>query len=135
MEANQELIFKLSMFEQQIQQINQQVQAVEEGIIELRSLKNGLGEIKNSNGKEIMASIGKGIFIKAKIISDELNVDIGEKNFVKKSVSETQEIIESQIRKLEGVRIELDENLETLGNEAKKIIEEAEKENSKRFKN
>ena len=83
-EAQQELMFKLSMFEQQIQQIQQQLQAVEQGVAELTSLNLGLEEIVGSEGKEIMAPIGRGIFVKAKLLSEELIVDVGGKNFVKK---------------------------------------------------
>ena len=66
----QELMFQLSMFEQQIQSIQQQLQAVEKAIQELSSLVLGLEDLKGSEGKEILAPIGKGIFVKTKL-SDE----------------------------------------------------------------
>jgi prefoldin alpha subunit len=126
-ENNQEFLFKLSMFEQQIQQMQQQINAVEEGIMELSSLNIGLGEINNSEGKEILAPVGRGIFIKSKITSENLVVDVGGRNFVKKSVSETQEIIKKQIEKLEEIKKELTQGLEEIGREAEKIISEAQK--------
>ena len=58
----QELMFKLSLFEQQIRQLQEQLQAIEQAIIETSSLKFGLDDIKGGKDKEIMASIGKGIF-------------------------------------------------------------------------
>ena len=85
----QELMFKLSVFEQQLQQLQQQLQAVEQGIAELGSLNLGLDELIGSKGKEIFAPIGKGIFTKSKLLSEDLIVDIGGKNFVKKSIPET----------------------------------------------
>ena len=126
-ENNQEFLFKLSMFEQQIGQMQQQINAVEEGIVELDSLNLGLGEINNSEGKEILAAVGRGIFIKSKITSENLVVDVGGRNFVKKSVSETQEIIKKQIDKLEEIKKELAKGLEEIGREAEKIIGEAQK--------
>ena len=49
MEKNQqELFFKLSMFEQQIQNIQQQLQAVEKAILDLGSLSLDLEELKGS---------------------------------------------------------------------------------------
>jgi len=36
-EKQQEIMFKLSMFEQQIQQLQQQLQAVEESVVDLNS--------------------------------------------------------------------------------------------------
>ena len=124
-QEQQEMLFKLSMFEQKIQQLQQQLQAVEQGTIELNSLNLGLDEIKGKKEKEIFALIGRGIFAKAKLISEDLIVEVGEKKFVKKSVPETQKLIKSQIEKLEEVKKELNENLESVSKETKKMIEGA----------
>ena len=124
-ESQQELLFKLSMFEQQIQNLQQQLRAVEEGMIDISALKVGLDEIKDAVGKEIMAPLGRGIFVKAKIDSDELLVDIGGRNLVKKSVPETKEIIEDQLKKLEEIRKQLNVKLEETDKELTKAITEA----------
>lgn len=120
----QELIYKLSMFEQQIQQLQQQLQAVEQGIVEMNSLNFGLDELIGKQGKEILAPIGRGIFVKSKLISEELTVDIGGRNFVKKTIPETKKIIEEQIKKLEDVKKDLNDNLEKLSEEIRKVMEE-----------
>jgi len=123
----QELMYKFSIFEQQIRELQQQIEAIEKGIIDLNSLNFGLDELVNSEGKEIFASVGKGIFVKAKMSSDELNVDVGNGNFVKKNIPETKELIGEQIRKLEGIRKELEQNLEEIGEEIKNIISQTHK--------
>lgn len=125
MENQQELLFKLSMFEQQIRQLQEQIQAVKLGIIELHSLSLGLEELNGKEGKEILAPIGRGIFAKAKLLSEELIVDIGGKNFIKKNVSETQKLINEQIKKLEYVKRDLEKNLEIVSKEIEKTINEA----------
>jgi len=66
--------------------------------------------------------VGKNIFIKTKIISEELLVGIGEKNLVTKSIPETAKIIENQIKKLESIREELLREIEKLNKEAEKIV-------------
>jgi len=119
---NQEMLYKLSQFEQQIQQLNQQLQAVEQGINDLSSLEIDLNEIKGSEGKEILAPVGRGIYAKAKLLSENLTVDVGGKNFVKKSVSETQELIKKQTEKLEEVKKELNDYLDSVTKEAENII-------------
>jgi prefoldin alpha subunit len=123
-EEKQELFFKLSMFEQQTHQIQEQIDAVEKGINDLAGLGFGLDEIKGSVGKEILATLGRGVFVSAEVKSEDLTVDIGGKNFVKKSISETKEIIEEQIKKLISVKTELGENLEGIGREMTKTLEE-----------
>jgi prefoldin alpha subunit len=131
MDNQQELMFKLSMFEQQIKSIQEQLQLVEQAMIEAGSLKIELDNLKGAKDKEIMASIGKGIFAKAKITEEELLVDVGGRNFVKKTISETQNIIDDQVGKLGEVKAELEEKLEEINNELTKVFEEAEKEEEK----
>ena len=128
-QEQQEIMFKLSMFEQQTQQLQQQLQAVEQGIIELNSLNLGLDEMTGKNDAEIFASIGKGIFVKAKLISEDLIVDIGNKVFVKKSVLETQKLVKDQIEKLEDVKKDLNNNLEATSNELRKLIKSVDENN------
>ena len=125
---NQEVIYRLGMMEQQLQQLQQQMEAVERGINELERLNLGLDEIPNSQDKEIFAQIGKGIYVKAKLVSEELTVNVGDNNFVKKSVSETKELIREQIEKLKEVEKELDNSMRIANNEFMEMIEEYQKQ-------
>ena len=129
---NQELLFKLSMLEQQIRHLQQQFQAVEESINEMNLLNLGLDEIKNSTGKEVLAPLGRGIFVETRLLSDRLTVDVGGRNFVKKSVPETKEIIDAQIKKLNEVSKALDEKIEEINEELTQTIMEAQ-ENQEEF--
>ena len=129
MEKNQEeLMYKLQMYEQQIQQLQQQLEAVEQAIIEMNSLVLGFDELVGSKDKEILAPIGRGIFVKTKLISEDLTVDVGGKNFVKKSIPETKKLIQDQVIKLEEVKKELEGNLEEINNELTTTFMNAQKE-------
>jgi len=133
MQANQqEIMFKLSMFEQQINQLQQQIQAVEQSIIDMDTLHIGLDEIASGEGKDIFAPIGRGIFAKAKIVSEDLIVDIGGRNFVKKTVPQTKKILEEQIEKLEEVKRELDFNIDKVNDELQQTLMEAQKMDEKK---
>jgi prefoldin alpha subunit len=130
-QQQQEILYKFSMFEQQIREIQQQIEAIERGMVDLNSLNFGLDELVGSTGKEIFASVGKGIFIRAKLISEELNVDIGSGNLVKKSIPETKQLIEEQVNKLGDIKKELEHNLEELGEELGRMMNQTqETENS-----
>jgi prefoldin alpha subunit len=118
----QEVMYRFGMFEQQVRELQQQIEAVERGIVDLNSLNFGLDELVGSTGKEIFAPFGKGIFVKAKLLSEGLSVDIGNGNLVKKSIPETKELIEEQIKKLGQIKIELENNLEQLGEELTKMM-------------
>ena len=124
----QEIVFRFQMFEQQMQNLQQQLQAVEQGVVELNSLNLGLDELVGGKDKEIMAPIGRGIFAKAKLLSEDLVVDIGNKNLVKKSIPDTKKILEEQIEKLGEVRKELVSEAEKIQGEMAKIFEEVQRE-------
>ncbi|MBI2044676.1 hypothetical protein HYT23_01320 [Candidatus Pacearchaeota archaeon] len=124
-QKQQELMFKLAMYEQQIKQLNEQLEAVEKAIADSSSLSLNLENLKNGKEKEIVASIGKGIFARAKLISEELLVDIGGKNIVKKSIPEAQKLIGSQVNKLSEIKFEIEKNLEAMNSELMKMFLEA----------
>ena len=128
MDKNQEeLMQKFGMYEQQIQQLQQQLESVEQAIIEMNSLVLGLDELVGSKDKEILAPIGRGIFVKTKLVSEDLTVDVGGKNFVKKSIPETKKLIQTQVEKLEEVKKELEGNLEEINNELTMTFMESQK--------
>ena len=121
----QELAFKFQMFEQQIMAIQQQLQAIEQALVDMIGLSLGLDEIKKD--KEVFASIGKGIFTRAKLISEDLLVDIGEKNYVKKSIKDTKELIQEQTEKLERVKYEPNKEMDKINYELTNVMVEYEK--------
>ena len=128
-EKQQEIFFRLSMFEQQIHQIQEQIGAVEKGINDLGSLNFGLDELREGTGKEILAPLGRGVFVNATMASESLTVDIGGKNFVKKSIPETKEIIEEQIKKLITVKKDLGGTMEKMSLEMEKTLNEFQGDN------
>ncbi|MBU2616374.1 MAG: prefoldin subunit alpha [Nanoarchaeota archaeon] len=123
-ENQQEILQKLGFYEHQLNQLRQQFQAVEEGVVELNSLSIGLGEIDVSEGEEILAPIGRGVFVKAKITSKELIVDVGNRTLVKKDIPETKKIIEEQISKLENLKKDLENNMEGIQEEVTNFLKD-----------
>jgi prefoldin alpha subunit len=123
-EIDPELMIKFQMFEKQIQQLQEQIQAVEQGTVELQMLELGLDDLKGKTGQDILAPMGKGIFVKAKLISEELLVDIGDKKFVTKNIDDTKKLIGNQVKKLEDIKKELEDAMEGLGEEIDKSMRE-----------
>ena len=118
----QELAMQFQMFEQQIRMIQEQQQAVEQAIVDLSSLNFELDELVGKKDEEILSPIGRGIYANAKLTSEELLVDIGNKNFVKKTIPETKVIIKNQIKKLEKAKEELNKELEKINTELTNVF-------------
>jgi prefoldin alpha subunit len=118
----EQLTAQFRMFEQQIRMIQEQQQAVEQAIVELGTLNLELDDLIGKKDNDIMAPIGRGIYASAKLTSEELLVDIGNKNFVKKSIPETKKILQEQLKKLEKVKEELNGELEKINVELTKVF-------------
>lgn len=123
----QEIMFKLQMFEQHINSIHQQLQSVEQAILDLSELNGGVKSLEGKKDKEILAQIGRGIFVKAKLISEDLIVDIGNKNLVTKNIGETNRLISSQIEKLGVAKKELNKNMGQLNSEMENLMKDFQK--------
>lgn len=126
--AKEEILLKLSMLEQKSEEIKQQIEAVESQISELESLKLSLKKIDKSKGKEMLASLGRGIFLKTKVEDDKLFVNVGSKIVVKKTPSETIEIIDAQTNEMENIKRNLLGAIEQVNVNLSEIFEEARKE-------
>ena len=127
---DQELQQRFQIFEQQIMQLQQQLQAVEKAIAEISQLSIDLDGLKGNVDKEILSPIGRGVFVKTKLVSEDLLVDVGGKNFVNKSVSETKEIINEQLEKLGESKESLNQELENLNREITKVFMEHQQRNA-----
>jgi len=123
-----ELTQKFQMFEVQIRQIQEQLEAIQVALQDMKIISEDLEEMKGKVGKEILAPIGKGIFAKAKLLSEELIVNVGNGNLVEKTIDETKEIISNQEKRLKDSRENLEKELERINEKITETMKEYEKE-------
>ncbi len=129
--ANEEYILRLSMFEQEMNKLQEKMQVIEQQINELQSLQYGLQELDKSNEKEMMANLGKGIFIKTNIIDKNLLVDVGNNTFVNKNIPQTIDIIQKQLKSLDDARNRITDKIQEIQTEAMKLVEQVQKAQEK----
>lgn len=125
--AKEEYIFQLSMLEQEMNALAEKVQIIDQHILELQGLYFSLQELDKSKEKEILANLGKNIFVKTEIKEKKLLVDVGSKIFVKKDIPETLKIVEEQVSQLENAKNQVMGKLQELKIQVDNIIEQAEK--------
>ena len=128
---NQEQLIQLQVIEQEAQQLEQQSQLVQQSLVEMQNLSSSLDELEKTDKKEILASIGRGIYIPAEIKDKTLSVEVGNKIFVKKSISETKKIIEEQINKLDEARQQIEDKIEELRYEVNQVMKSEKSEEKK----
>ncbi|MEK6860169.1 MAG: prefoldin subunit alpha [Nanoarchaeota archaeon] len=129
---NQEQMMQLQMIEQEANQLNQQTELIEQNLKEIEELKTGLGEIEKKETKEILVNIGKRIFLPVEIKDKNLIVEVGNKNFVKKSIEEAKELIDEQICKLNSAREQITERLHELEMNMNEMISEMSEKSEKK---
>lgn len=115
------------MLEGEANKINQQLQLIEGNLNEIVEIKEGLDEIEKKEVKEILANIGKKIFIPVEIKDKNLIIEVGNKKFVKKSIKETKELIGEQVEKLINAKNEMTSRLQDLQEEADRLMMQFEK--------
>lgn len=123
--ANEEFILKLSMMQQQAEKLEEQIQLINQQIQELGDLRLNLDKIKEG---EILANLGKGIFVRSEIKEKKLFVNIGEKIIVRKTAEETQELIQKQILRLEEIKSQLLGEIQEVNLNLQNLIQEVKAE-------
>ena len=130
----QQQIMQIQMMEQETQQLNQQLQLIDQNVSEMQELELSLEEIDKEDSKELLANLGKGIYIPVEIKDKKLIVEVGKKNFVKKTIPQAKEIIKDQLEKLVAAKAQTMERLEALQTEINGLMEVIQKQNSEETK-
>ena len=125
--GKEEYLLKLSMMEQEANKIEEQIKIVNQQVAELESLKLSVKKIDGSE-KEILAPLGKGIFVKSDIKDKNLFVNIGAGVVVKKKPEEVIGLIDRQLDELNNIREELVNALEGVNAGVQELVEQARKE-------
>jgi prefoldin alpha subunit len=125
-EIPQELLFRASMIERQMQELQQNINFLESEINELNLFHKNISSFKNLNKTESFSSLGKGIHVKTTLSSKDLFVEVGSGVLVKKTAEETQEIIENQLKKMNETKNHFLQRFQDNHQELAKIVEEIE---------
>ena len=130
----QALFMQASQIEQQSQQAQQHLQMIEEQIKELDDFKSHLDSIKNKKDTEMLAGLGKGVFVKTDLKSDQLYVNVGSGVVVQKTPDQAKTTIDSQIKQLQEARLHLTAQIETLNQTLMSLFQEVQKAQEKEEK-
>jgi len=127
-----ELIHKASVLQKQSEEIEINLRFINQQISELEAFKAELQFLESHKGKEIISSLGRGVFLKSSRTEDKFFVEVGAGIVVKKSAGEIREIIESQIEKFREAKIRLITELDSYRAELKTMIKSLHETKSKR---
>jgi prefoldin alpha subunit len=118
----QEYFMRVQMLGQEAEKIEQQIQLFDGQITEFNAVRESLESIQNNAEKEILANLGKGIFIKAEIKNKDLYVNVGKDVIVKKDIPSALKIVDEQSRKLLEGKEELIERIAQIQEKMQEMI-------------
>lgn len=128
MADSQEILQKAMTLRFQSEEVEKQLQFVQEQIVEMNEFTKTLDSFNESEESEILAPLGKGVYMKAKKEKGEkLFVQTGAGVVVRKTPEEAKRVITGQIKKFTEVKIHLTAQLETFRHEFGLMLEEVEK--------
>ena len=120
-----QLLMDLELAGRKAKENEEKLEVVDKQLSELEAFNVYLKEISESEEKEILASVGKGVYLRADMRKDKLLVDVGSGVLVKKDSEETKTILKDQTQKLHEMKIQLLGEQESLRNEIEVLSKKA----------
>lgn len=124
-----EAYMEYQMLDQHIKQLQKQIEAITQQLMELMATRNGLEEFKKIDaGREIFVPLSSGIFAKASVKdTTELLVNVGANVAVTKDVESTKKLIQNQIEEIKKIHKQMIEELERMTGHAAQLEQKLQK--------
>ena len=132
--AKQDYLIRLSILQEEARRLQEQVQLVNQETADLEIVKTGVDKLGKEKSEEILAPVGKGIFIKSKPLEKELFVNVGKGIMLKKTPKDAIKIIDKQIKQLQDLKQMLINEIEKINTELQEVIIQAQKEQEEKTK-
>jgi len=109
---DQQELMKAQFIYQQVEEMQTHLEMLEREMAEMALYEENLKFLSENKQNEMIASIGKGIHVKANMSSSDLYVEVGAGVVVKKTPSEALRIVSLQYEKLKEARLHLINKIE-----------------------
>ena len=124
---DQEILYKAQYLEKSSQEAQANLQFVNAQIEELEKFKQNLSDLDKSSAKEMLSSVGKGVYAKTELKDKNLFVDVGSGIIVKKTPEQTKKVLETQIKTLMQAKIQITSQIESYTNSLMELMNEIQK--------
>ena len=98
---------------QQLSELENQMVALDNRRAELEMVKTSIQDLKDKKDSEILVPVGAGILMLGKVVDDKnLLINIGANIIVQKTMEESNQLVDEQIRELDKLQDSLRKELE-----------------------
>lgn len=114
---------------QQIKQLENQLQTIENQIMEINVVGQGIDSLKKTKtGTEILVPVSSGIFLKGGLVNNQkLLINVGAGVVVEKTIEGAKQLLRNQLDELDKLRNQIIAQLQKLTLQASEIENELEK--------
>src|SRR3989338_2642788 len=111
-QAMQERYMEFQAMQQQLNNIQKYNEELQAKVLEFHQAKESINQLKDvKKGTELLVPAAQGIFIKSALQdTEELIVNIGANTAVGKTIPQVIELLDSQIKEIEMIQIQVDES-------------------------
>lgn len=120
---DQKLIIEANEIQQKSQELSQNLEFIDSQLSELSDFILTVESISKSEDNSTLTTLGKGVYIKSALMEKDFYVDVGVGVIIKKSSSQTLDIIYSQIDKLKSARTSILSELDSLQNRFAEVLQ------------
>ncbi len=120
----QKIITDVQMQEHRIKQLEAQLGAIDKQINEMRGITESLESIDKTDEKnsEVLLPIGRGIFVRNKLTSKNVILNIGSGVVIDKNAKDTIKLVNEQIKKLSMMSQEYQEEIISMSRKIESTI-------------
>lgn len=126
MEINQETLMKASFLEKESNKLGEQLEMIENQIQELEQFSINLASFSKNQGKDILATLGKGVHTKAQIQNKDLYVEVGSGIVVKKTPEQIKKVIEGQVKRLKEAKLQIQTRMDIYSTALQELVHQIE---------
>lgn len=116
----QKIIYQTELLNKQQEYIQTQVTILNEIIKQTNISIENINGLKTLKNKEVIIPIGEGVFVRAKIVSNNVLYNIGEKIFIEKDYNEVEKALRENVAKFTKAL----EDINKKGEEIEKMMEQ-----------
>lgn len=125
---DQKVIERAQLLSQESAMLEERAGFIDEQLQELVVFGNDLSVLEKNKESEILAPLGKGLYMKSQIADRSLFVNVGAGVLIKKSVIEARKVVDEQIKRLASMREGINARLVSIMTELRNLKNLLEKE-------
>ena len=125
---NQNIMLQATQFQKQYEELSQHLEIINQQIEELEQFGKQLSSMNGAKGKELLAPVGKGVYVRTELKDEKLLVQVGAGVILKKTPEQTIETIKGQLKRLLELKVQYSTKLDQIQDQLQQMVMQMEQQ-------